>query len=104
FATPYTYTRAHDLFAPDLGTKLMPVVAALEVAHATEPSAAPSPEYLGFRVEEVPAPPAMDRGLQQAWMLATPATASAVGAGPELGPPPRLRTWVVGGRGYSLMR
>jgi hypothetical protein len=97
FATPYTYARARDLFASDLGAKLFPAASALAVAHTTEPAAAPSPERLGFRVDEVPAPPAMDRGLQQAWMLATPAMANAIGAGPELGPPPRLRTWVAGG-------
>ena len=104
FATPYTYARARDVFAPDLGSKLLSAHAALAVAHATDPSAAPSPEHLGFRLEDVPAPPLMDRGLQQAWMLATPATASAIGAGPELGPPPRLRTWVAGGVRYAVMR
>ena len=54
-------------------------------------------QKLGFRPTSIPAPPSMDRGLQQAWMLATPASASAIGLGPELGPPPRLRTWVAGG-------
>src|SRR5690606_13716271 len=103
FATPYTYVRARDLFSPDLGSKLLSGGAALRVAHATDPSGAPSPQRLGFRAEEVPAPPVMDRGLQQAWMLATPATASAIGAGPELGPPPRLRTWVAGGPRYAVM-
>lgn len=103
FATPYTYVRARDLFAPDLGAKLLPAVAVLAVAYSTEPASAPSPQRLGFRVEEVPAPPVMDRGLQQAWMLATPAIASAMGAGPELGPPPRLRTWVAGGQRYAVM-
>ena len=104
FATPYTYARARDLFASDLGSRLLPARAALAVAHATSPAGAPSPERLGFRPEDVPAPPAMDRGLQQAWMLATPATASAIGQGPELGPPPRLRTWVAGGTRYAVMR
>jgi hypothetical protein len=104
FATPYTYARARDLFASDLGTKLMPAAVALRVAHSTEPGSAPSPERLGFRLEDVPPPPAMDRGLQQAWMLATPATASAIGAGPELGPPPRLRTWVAGGPRWAIHR
>jgi hypothetical protein len=103
FATPYTYARARDLFAPDLGHKLLPADAALAVAHATDPAGAPSPQRLGFRPNEIPAPSVMDRGLQQAWMLATPATASAVGAGPELGPAPRLRTWVAGGR-YGVVR
>lgn len=97
FATPYAYAKVKDLFARDLGARLLPGGAALAVAHATGPSRAPSPERLGFRREEVPAPPAMDRGLQQAWMLATPANATAIGLGPELGPPPRLRTWVAGG-------
>jgi hypothetical protein len=101
FATPYTYTRTHDLFASDLGSKLLVASSAFAVAHGTDPALAPSPRQLGFRNEEVPVPPAMDRGLQQAWMLATPATASAIGAGPELGPPPRLRTWVVGGSRYA---
>ena len=104
FATPYTYARARDLFAPDLGSKLLPAQAALAVAYATDPGGAPSPQSLGFRAHDVPAPPAMDRGLQQAWMLATPATASAIGAGPELGPPPRLRTFVAGGARYAVMR
>lgn len=104
FATPYTYARAHDLFAHDLGSRLMPMANALAVAHGTEPSGAPAPEHLGFRSGEAPAPPPLDRGLQQAWMLATPATATAIGAGPELGPPPRLRTWVAGGPRYAVMR
>lgn len=106
FATPYTYARTHDLFAPDLGTKLLPGVSALAVAHATDPSAAPSARSLGFRLQDIPAPPLMDRGLQQAWMLATPANAGAIGRGPELGPAPRLRTWVVGGTRarYAVMR
>lgn len=102
FATPYAYVRAHDLFAPDLGSKLLPAGAALAVAHGTDPAGAPSPSQLGLS-HEVPAPPVMDRGLQQAWMLATPATASAVGAGPELGSPPRLRTWVAGGPRYAII-
>lgn len=104
FATPYTYAPARDLFTPDLGRHLLVGGGALSVAYATRPSAAPSPRALGFRADEVPAPPTMDRGLQQAWMLATPATASAVGAGPELGPPPRLRTWVAGGPRWAFVR
>lgn len=104
FATPYTYARARDVFAADLGAKLLPAAAALAIAYTTDPGGAPSPQRLGFRADDVPAPPAMDRGLQQAWMLATPATASAIGAGPELGPPPRLRTWVAGGARYAVMR
>lgn len=99
FATPYTYARTRDLFARELGTKLYAAGEALAVAHATAPGGAPSAAALGLT--EAPAPPVMDRGLQQAWMLATPASASAVGAGPELGPPPRLRTWVAGGPRWS---
>jgi hypothetical protein len=102
FATPYTYIRTRDLFSSDLGTKLLPAASALAVAYATEPSIAPSPQSIGFK-HDVPAPPTMDRGLQQAWMLATPAMAGAIGAGPELGPPPRLRTWVAGGPRYAVM-
>lgn len=94
FATPYAYVRAHDLFAPDLGARLLYGNAALAVAHTTLPSSPPSPTFLGFRPEEVPAVPVMDRGLQQAWMLATPASATAVGAGPELSAPRRLRSFV----------
>lgn len=97
FATPYAYVRAGDLFAPNLSALLLTGGDALAVAHGTTPGHAPAPSLLGFRRDRVPEPPAMDRGLQQAWMLATPATAAAVGAGPELGPPPRLRTWVAGG-------
>jgi hypothetical protein len=97
FATPYAYVRAHELFASDLGEHLLFGPAALAVAHGTQPSSAPRPELLGLRTGEVPSPPTLDRGLQQAWMLATPATAIAVGAGPELGAPPRLRTYVAGG-------
>jgi hypothetical protein len=104
FATPYTYTKTSDLFAPDLGSKLMPAASALAIAYSTTPGEAPSPERLGLRIEDVPAPPAMDRGLQQAWMLATPATASAIGAGPELASPPRLRTWVAGGPRWAIHR
>lgn len=103
FATPYTYAHARDLFAPDLGSKLLSANAALSVAYKTEPSLAPNPTQLGFAPSEVPAPPMMDRGLQQAWMLATPATAAAIGKGPELGPPPRLRPWVAGGPRYSTI-
>ncbi len=102
FATPYAYTRAKDLFAADLGAHLLYGPAALAVAHHTQPSAAPSPSQLGLH--DVPAPPALDRGLQQAWMLATPATAIAVGAGPELGAPPRLRTYVTGGPHFASAR
>ena len=101
FATPYAYVRARELFTADIGERLLYGPAALAVAHGTQSSNAPRPELLGFRSGEVPAPPTLDRGLQQAWMLATPATASAVGAGPELGAPPRLRTYVTGGPHYA---
>ncbi len=102
FATPYAYVRAKDLFASDLGARLLYGPAALAVAHRTQPDGAPRPERLGLH--DVPAPPALDRGLQQAWMLATPATASAVGAGPELGAPPRLRSYVTGGPHFASAR
>jgi hypothetical protein len=101
FATPYAYVRARELFASDIGERLLYGPAALAVAHGTQPSSAPRPESLGLRTGEVPAPPTLDRGLQQAWMLATPASASAVGAGPELGAPPRLRTYVTGGPHFA---
>lgn len=101
FATPYAYVRARDLFANDLVDRLLYGPSALAVAHRTQPGSAPRPELLGLRSGEVPAPPSLDRGLQQAWMLATPATASAVGAGPELGAPPRLRTYVTGGPHFA---
>lgn len=104
FATPYAYVRARDLFTSDLGARLLYGPAALAVAHGTQPTAAPRPELLGLRTGEVPAPPGLDRGLQQAWMLATPASASAVGAGPELGAPPRLRTFVTGGPHFASTR
>ena len=104
FATPYGYVRARDLFAPDRSTRMLSGPAALAVAHATEPGAPPRPRDLGFTAEQVPAPPVLDRGLQQAWMLATPASALAVGAGPELGSPPRLRTWVAGGPRWAVLR
>ncbi len=104
FATPYAYVRAKDLFASDIGARLLYGPAALAVAHGTQPAGAPRPEQLGLKTGEVPAPPTLDRGLQQAWMLATPATASAVGAGPELGPPPRLRTYVTGGPRFASYR
>jgi len=102
FATPYAYVRAQDLFASDLGSRLLYGPAALAVAHRTQPNGAPRPEQLGLH--HVPAPPTLDRGLQQAWMLATPATASAVGAGPELGAPPRLRSYVTGGPHFASAR
>ena len=101
FATPYAYARTRDLFASNVGARLLYGPAALAVAHGTQPSSPPRLEELGFRVGSVPAPPTLDRGLQQAWMLATPATASAVGAGPELGSPPRLRTYVTGGPHFA---
>jgi len=101
FATPNVYVRAHDLFASDVGSRLLHGPAALAVAHATHPAGGPHPERLGFDARELPAPPVLDRGLQQAWMLATPATASAVGAGPELGGAPRLRTYVAGGPHFA---
>jgi hypothetical protein len=104
FATPYTYARARDLFASDLASHILPGQTALAVAHATLPSSPPPPERLGLRLAEVPAPPAMDRGLQQAWMLATPANAIAIGRGPELAAPPRLRTWVAGGPRWAVLR
>lgn len=99
FATPYAYVRARDLFTADVGARLLFGAAALSVAHGTQPSHAPRPALLG--VHHAPAPPALDRGLQQAWMLATPATATAVGAGPELSSAPRLRTYVTGGPHFA---
>lgn len=104
FATPYAYVRARDLFAPDIGARLLYGPAALAVAHNTQPSSPPRPEILGLRTGAVPAPPTLDRGLQQAWMLATPATAGAVGAGAELGPPPHLRSYVTGGPRFAFAR
>ena len=104
FATPYAYVHARELFASDIGSRLLYGAAALAVARGTHPSAAPRPELLGLRTGQVPAPPMLDRGLQQAWMLATPASASAVGAGPELGAPPRLRTYVTGGPHFASTR
>lgn len=101
FATPYVYARTKDVFAPNVGRKLLPAGAALAVAYTTEPNAAPRPESLGFDRAHVPAPPLMDRGLQQAWMLATPATATAVGQGPKLSSPPHLSTFVAGGPQYQ---
>jgi hypothetical protein len=101
FATPYAYVRARDLFATDIGSRLLYGPAALAVAHGTQPASPPRPEMLGLRTGAVPAPPTLDRGLQQAWMLATPASASAVGAGPELGPAPHLRTYVTGGPRFA---
>jgi hypothetical protein len=103
FVTPYSYARARDLFAHDLSSRVLSGSAALAVAHATDPAPAPSPSLLGFRPEDVPGPPLMDRGLQQAWMLATPASAIAVGRGPELAGPPRLRTWVAGGPRWATL-
>jgi hypothetical protein len=102
FATPYAYVRARDLFASDIGARLLYGPAALAVAHGTQPASPPRPEALGLRTGAVPAPPTLDRGLQQACMLATPATAIAVGAGPELGSPPHLRTYVTGGPRFAL--
>lgn len=102
FATPYSYARARDLFAPDLRAHLLEGPAAFAVAHATEPGAPPTALALGIARSEVPLPPSLDRGLQQAWMLATPATAIAVGAGPELAAPPRDRTYVTGGRRWAV--
>jgi hypothetical protein len=99
FATPYVYSRTKDIFAANLERKLLPAGAAMAVAYTTQPGNAPQPESLGFTRPQVPAPPMMDRGLQQAWMLATPATATAVGAGPKLASPPHLSTYVVGGPG-----
>jgi hypothetical protein len=104
FATPYAYVRACELFSSDLGARLLHGHAALAVARGTQPTSAPRPELLGLQTGAVPAPPGLDRGLQQAWMLATPASASAVGAGPELGAPPRLRTFVTGAPHFASTR
>ena len=105
FSTPYAYVHVRELFADDVGARLLYGAAALAVARGTHPvHEAPRPELLGFRANDVPAPPTLDRGLQQAWMLATPASASAVGAGPELSTPPRLRTYVTGGPHYASSR
>ena len=101
FATPYAYAHTKDLFASDIGDHLLYGPAAMAVAHATQPGPPPRLEQLGMKHARVPAPPALDRGLQQAWMLATPANATAVGAGPELGAPPRLKTFVTGGPHYA---
>jgi hypothetical protein len=104
FATPYVYVATRDVFAPGVGAKLLPAPAALAVAYTTTPGDAPRAERLGLSSDDLPAPPALDRGLQQAWMLATPASASAVGLGPELPSPPRLRTWVAGGPRWATHR
>ncbi|MDB4947157.1 MAG: hypothetical protein JWP97_6691 [Labilithrix sp.] len=104
FSTPYAYVRVRDLFAADVGSRLLYGPAALAVARGTQPGLAPRPSDLGFGLAQVPAPPTLDRGLQQAWMLATPASAMAVGAGPELGAPPRLRTYVAGGAHFASSR
>ena len=101
FATPYVYAKSRDLFATDLAKHLLDSSGALAVAHGTNASVAPNPARLG--VKDPPSPPMMDRGLQQAWLLATPASAMAVGAGPELGAPPRLRTWVAGGPRWATL-
>ncbi len=101
FATPYVYARTKDIFLPNLNQHLLAAGAALSVAYTTEPGNAPTPGALGYAYKPPP-PPMMDRGLQQAWALASPATASAVGAGPELGEPPHLRSWVVGGPRYDV--
>ncbi len=102
FATPYVYAPASQLFATDLASSLLTADAALAVAHATAPAAAPRIDALGLA--GAPAPPTMDRGLLQAWMLATPASAAAVGAGPRLSGAPRLRTWVAGGPRSAALR
>lgn len=100
FATPYVYAPKSRLFAPDLARHLLDGGNALAVAYATTPSGPPSPRQLGVR--SPPPPPTMDRGLQQAWMLATPASAAAVGQGPLLGSPPHLRSFVAGGPRWSF--
>ncbi len=104
FATTYAYTRARDLFADNLGARLLTGPAALAVGTTSHPAEAPRPEQLGLDPTAVPHPPVMDRGLQQAWMLATPASAIAIGRGPELGSAPRLRTWVTGGPRWVAFR
>lgn len=96
FATPYVYAPATRVFAPDLGAALLPAADALAIAHATTPAGAPRAGALGLSSTDAPSPPAMDRGLQQAWMLATPGSSAAVGSGPLLPSAPRLRTWVAG--------
>jgi hypothetical protein len=101
FATPYVYAPASRVFASELGAELLTAARALGIAHATTPAEAPRAHVLGLSVSAVPAPPAMDRGLQQAWMLATPGTSAAVGAGPLLPGAPRLRTWVAGGPSWA---
>ena len=49
FATPYAYVRTKDLFASNIGARLLYGPAALAVAHGTQPAGAPRPELLGLR-------------------------------------------------------
>lgn len=101
YATPYVYARVVELFALDLRERLLPAAEAYAFAHATTPvDGAPRIERIGLEPDDTPSVPSADLGLQRAWSLATPASASAMGAGDELGPPPRLRTFVAGHQAY----
>lgn len=100
YATPYVYVRAKDVFDGDLFGKLLSGPGAYAVARTTTPTSMLPASQLGFG--SPPAPPALDPGLQQAWMLASPAEAQAVGRGPDLASPPRLRTFVAGGPKWAL--
>ena len=102
FAAPYVYAEAADLFANELSAALLGAKKALAASAESIASEPPNPEHLRLDKSALPSPPGLDRGLQQAWLLATPATASAVGAGPRLGAPPMLRTWAAGAERYVI--
>jgi hypothetical protein len=102
FAAPYVYAASAELFASDLSGALLGANLALVASIETVPADAPSPEQLGLKRSTLPEPPRLDRGLQRAWLLASPATAIAFGLGPRLSTPPMLRTWVAGAERYVI--
>lgn len=101
YSTPYVYANVRDVFAFDLGARLLPASAVYAFADGTTPlTGSPRLERIGVSAEDAPLVPAGNGGLQRAWSIATPAAAAAVGAGSDLGPPPRLRTFVAGHQAY----
>jgi hypothetical protein len=102
FAAPFVYAESAELFASDLSASLLGAHASLVASIETVPADPPSPDQLGLEKSALPEPPSLDRGLQRAWLLSSPATAIAFGAGPRLSAPPMLRTWVAGAERYVI--
>lgn len=94
-AAAYVYCARGELFEERLASRLVAMPDLLEAASASRVVAAPPLDPFA------PRPPLADPGLQRAWMLARPSSASASGVRPRLSAASlRLRTYVAGAPRY----